>query len=116
MLQAQFLALIEGRVEARPRASTTPPTTRSPVSARAPFSLACRGVEVTDDERSTVLTAADGGAVRLHRDLDLDLDHTAPDTRPETAAVHVSGVREAADGTRARVVFATAHVDGPARG
>ncbi|WP_333738900.1 hypothetical protein [Streptomyces sp. IBSBF 2806] len=54
--------------------------------------------------------------MRLHRDLDLDLDHTAPDTRPETAAVHVSGVREAADGTRARVVFATAHVDGPARG
>ncbi|GHE05980.1 hypothetical protein [Streptomyces alanosinicus] len=89
-----------------------PPTTRSPVPARAPLSLPRRGVEVTDDERSTVLTAADGGALRLHR----VLDPTAPDTRPATAAGHVSGAWEAADGTRARAVFVTVHVDGPARG
>jgi hypothetical protein len=39
------------------------------------------------------------------------LDHT----RPETAAGHVSGAWEAADGTRARAVFATVHIDRQAR-
>jgi hypothetical protein len=63
-------------------------------------------VEVTDDERSTVLTAADGRALRVHR----VLDPTAPDTRPETAAGQVSGAWEAADGPRARAVFATVHI------
>ncbi|MFJ9909877.1 hypothetical protein ACIRVK_45105 [Streptomyces sp. NPDC101152] len=35
---------------------------------------------------------------------------------PRTAAGQVSGAWEAADGTRARAVFVTVHVDGPARG
>ncbi|MFF0087162.1 hypothetical protein ACFYR1_47040 [Streptomyces canus] len=44
------------------------------------------------------------------------MDPTAPDTRPATAAGQVSGAWEAADGTRARAVFATVRIDGPARG
>ncbi|MEU5307883.1 hypothetical protein [Streptomyces sp. NPDC021562] len=44
------------------------------------------------------------------------LDPTTPDTRPATAAGQVSGAWEAGDGTRARAVSATVHVDGPARG
>lgn len=54
----------------------------------------------------------DGGVLRLHR----ALDPTTPDTRPATAAGQVSGAWEAGDGTRARAVSATVHVDGPARG
>lgn len=67
-------------------------------------------VEVTGDERSTVLTAADGGVLRVHR----ALDPTKPGTRPATAAGRASGAREAGEGTRARAVFAAVRVDGPA--
>ncbi|WP_406438322.1 hypothetical protein OHB00_26970 [Streptomyces sp. NBC_00631] len=113
MLYAQLLALIEGRVQAQTQSLTDTPdheVTRSRAGAALPSPP--WPVEVTDDERSTVLTAADGRALRLHP----VLDPTAPGTRPETAAGQVSGAWEAADGTRARAVFATARIDGPARG
>ncbi len=113
MLYARLLALIEGCVQAQAQSLTDTPdheVTRSCAGAVLPSPP--WPVEVTDDERSAVLTVADGGALRLHR----ALDPAAPDTRPETAAGHVSGAWEAADGTRARAVFATVHVDGPARG
>ncbi|MEU9398035.1 hypothetical protein AB0D86_49735 [Streptomyces sp. NPDC048324] len=44
------------------------------------------------------------------------MDTTTPDTRSETAVGQVSGAWEAADGTRARAVFATALADLPAQG
>ncbi|MBW8798178.1 MAG: hypothetical protein JF597_32715 [Streptomyces sp.] len=94
-------ALIEGRVQAQSLTDTPDhEVTRSCAGAALPSPP--WPVEVTDDERSTVLTAADGGALRLHR----ALAPTAPDTRPETAAGQVSGAWEAADGTRARAVVA----------
>ncbi|MEU9247806.1 hypothetical protein [Streptomyces sp. NPDC048385] len=113
MLYAQLLALIEGCVQAQAQSLTDTPdheVTRSRAGAALPSPL--WPVEVTDDERSSLLAAADGGVLRLHR----VLDPTAPDTRPETAAGQVGGAWEAADGTRARAVFATVHVDGPERG
>ncbi|MDX2677442.1 hypothetical protein [Streptomyces soliscabiei] len=113
MLHAQLLALIEGRVQAQAQSLTDTPdheVTRSRAGAALPSPP--RPVEVTDDERGTVLTATHGGVLRLHR----ILDPTAPDPRPETAAGQVSGAGEAADGTRPRAVFATVRIDGPARG
>jgi len=108
---AQLLALIEAA--SRPGSRASPPNHEATCSCAGAALLSSPWpVEVTDDERSTVLTAADSGVLRLHR----ALDPTTPDTRPATAAGHVSGAWEAADGTRARAVFATVHVDGPARG
>lgn len=108
VLIGELTALVEGRAQAQAQSVTDTPdheVTRSwagPALPSPPWP-----VEVTDDERSTVLTAAGGRALRVHR----VLDPTAPDTRPGTAAGHVSGAWEAADGTRARAVFATVHID-----
>ncbi|WP_436844357.1 hypothetical protein [Streptomyces canus] len=66
VLYTQFLALIEGRVQAQSLTDTPDhEVTRSCAGAALPSPP--WPVEVTYDERSTALTAADVGALRLHR-------------------------------------------------
>jgi len=98
VLYAGLLALIEGRVQAQAQSLTDTlddEVTHSFTGTGA--SAPAWPVEVTDDEDGTAL----GTALRLHR----VLRPTAPDTRPEGAAGHVSGAWAAPDGTRARAVF-----------
>ena len=101
-----LLALVEGRAQAQAQSVTDTPdheVTRSyagPALPSPPWPA-----EVTEDERDTVVTAEGGTVLRVHR----VLDPTAPDTRPQTAAGHVTGAWQTPDGTRTRAVFATVH-------
>ncbi|MFJ5264312.1 1,4-alpha-glucan branching protein [Streptomyces sp. NPDC088387] len=99
VLVAQLLALVEGRVQAQAQSLSDTPDhdiTRSCSRADLPSTATA-----TDDEDGTELLLPDGTALRLHR---LPLPGTEA---PEGAVGHVAGVREAPDGTRVPVVFAT---------
>ncbi|NJP95620.1 1,4-alpha-glucan branching protein [Nonomuraea sp. FMUSA5-5] len=101
VLVAQLLALIEGRVQAQDQnASDTLDQDVTRSCAGGP--LAFKGHVASDDEEGTVLAAPSGPALRLHRVL-----RPGEDAAPAGAIGHVAGSWTAADGTRARGLFAT---------
>ncbi|MCK2214989.1 1,4-alpha-glucan branching protein [Actinomadura sp. ATCC 31491] len=105
VLVAQLLALIEGRVQAQDQNVSDTPDPDVTRSCTAD-GLAPAQYTAVDDKEGTALRAADGTVLRLHRLLRPAATDDVLAALPPSASGHVAGSWRAADGARARGLFA----------
>ncbi|MER5892975.1 1,4-alpha-glucan branching protein [Streptomyces sp. NPDC001876] len=115
VLVAQFVALVEGRVQAQDQNTSHTPDRDVTCSftGEGPASTDFTATTATDDREGTALVGRPGAAIRLHRLLRPAEDGSP--SLPREAAGHVSGSWNTVDGTRARGLFAVLHADDWAR-
>ncbi|MET7364530.1 1,4-alpha-glucan branching protein [Streptomyces sp. NPDC005566] len=111
VLAAQFVALIEGRVQAQDQNTSDTPDQDVTCShaGEGSASAAFTTVTATDDREGTALAVRPGATIRLHRALQPAQDGSP--LPPQGAAGHVSGAWSTVDGARARGLFAVLHTD-----
>ncbi|RKN43841.1 maltokinase N-terminal cap-like domain-containing protein [Streptomyces hoynatensis] len=107
VLTAQLLALVEGRAQAQDQNVSDTPDREITRSYAGEGRLAAGATRAADDSEGTVLGAAGGPVLRLHRVL-RPAEDGAPRV-PEGAMGHVAGGWNLPDGSRARGLFAVLH-------